>query len=175
MVVELSVVQVEDVKNPHSGLQTASTTNSTFNYVRDIAGIFFLLAFWIPYVLVLNLAPPSLTTDHFSYFDLLPSDGVSRVAIACYLVISAAFVDEFLYRAVLRVLVLQCVQRRADTVFVFVSAFVYGGVSWAHGLAVVMGSCVLGATAAWFLCWQRDVRPLFFGHACAFLPPFLLI
>jgi hypothetical protein len=37
MVVELSVVQVEDVKNPHSGLPTASTTNSTFNYVRDIA------------------------------------------------------------------------------------------------------------------------------------------
>ncbi|MEI6415945.1 MAG: hypothetical protein WCP34_17045, partial [Pseudomonadota bacterium] len=37
MVVELSVVQVEDVKNPHSGLQTASTTNSTFNYLRDIA------------------------------------------------------------------------------------------------------------------------------------------
>jgi hypothetical protein len=37
MVVELSVVQVEDVKNPHSGPPTASTTNSTFNYVRDIA------------------------------------------------------------------------------------------------------------------------------------------
>ena len=37
MVVELSWVQVEDVENPHSGLSTASTTNSTFNYVRDTA------------------------------------------------------------------------------------------------------------------------------------------
>src|ERR1019366_8750408 len=36
MVVELSSVQVEDVKNPHSGPSTASTTNSTFNYGRDI-------------------------------------------------------------------------------------------------------------------------------------------
>jgi hypothetical protein len=39
MVVELSSVQVEDVKNPHSGPSTASTTNSTFNYGRDILGI----------------------------------------------------------------------------------------------------------------------------------------
>ncbi len=37
MVVELSWVQVEDVENPHSGSTTASTTNSTFNYGRDIA------------------------------------------------------------------------------------------------------------------------------------------
>jgi hypothetical protein len=37
MVVELSEVQVEDVENPHSEPTTASTTNSTFNYVRDIA------------------------------------------------------------------------------------------------------------------------------------------
>ena len=37
MVVELSQVQVEDVKNPHSGPSTVSTTNSTFNYGRDIA------------------------------------------------------------------------------------------------------------------------------------------
>ena len=37
MVVELSQVQVEDVKNPHSGPSTVSTTNPTFNYVRDIA------------------------------------------------------------------------------------------------------------------------------------------
>ena len=37
MVVELSKVQVEDVKNPHSGPWTVSTTNSTFNYGRDIA------------------------------------------------------------------------------------------------------------------------------------------
>ena len=36
MVVELSSVQVEDVKNPNSGPSTASTTNSTFNYGRDI-------------------------------------------------------------------------------------------------------------------------------------------
>ena len=36
MVVELSSVQVEDVKNPHSGPSTALTTNSTFNYGRDI-------------------------------------------------------------------------------------------------------------------------------------------
>ena len=36
MVVELSSVQVEDVENPHSGPTTASTTNSTFNYGRDI-------------------------------------------------------------------------------------------------------------------------------------------
>jgi hypothetical protein len=36
MVVELSWFQVEDVENPHSGPTTASTTNSTFNYVRDI-------------------------------------------------------------------------------------------------------------------------------------------
>jgi len=36
MVVELSSVQVEDVENPHSGPTTASTTNSTFNYARDI-------------------------------------------------------------------------------------------------------------------------------------------
>jgi hypothetical protein len=36
MVVELSWFQVEDVKNPHSGPSTASTTNSTFNYGRDI-------------------------------------------------------------------------------------------------------------------------------------------
>ena len=35
MVVELSSVQVEDVKNPNSGPSTASTTNSTFNYGRD--------------------------------------------------------------------------------------------------------------------------------------------
>jgi len=35
-VVELSSVQVEDVENPHSGPTTASTTNSTFNYGRDI-------------------------------------------------------------------------------------------------------------------------------------------
>ena len=34
--VELSSVQVEDVENPHSGPTTASTTNSTFNYARDI-------------------------------------------------------------------------------------------------------------------------------------------
>lgn len=39
MVVELSWFQVEDVENPHSGPTTASTTNSTFNYVRDIVGI----------------------------------------------------------------------------------------------------------------------------------------
>jgi hypothetical protein len=38
MVVELSWFQVEDVENPHSGPTTASTTNSTFNYVRDIVG-----------------------------------------------------------------------------------------------------------------------------------------
>jgi hypothetical protein len=37
MVVELSWFQVEDVENPHSGPTTASTTNSTFNYIRDIA------------------------------------------------------------------------------------------------------------------------------------------
>jgi len=37
MVVELSWFQVEDVENPHSGPTTASTTNSTFNYARDIA------------------------------------------------------------------------------------------------------------------------------------------
>jgi hypothetical protein len=36
MVVELSWFQVEDVENPHSGPTTASTTNSTFNYLRDI-------------------------------------------------------------------------------------------------------------------------------------------
>jgi hypothetical protein len=36
MVVELSWFQVEDVENPHSGPTTASTTNSTFNYARDI-------------------------------------------------------------------------------------------------------------------------------------------
>jgi len=35
MVVELSWFQVEDVKSPHSGPSTASTTNSTFNYGRD--------------------------------------------------------------------------------------------------------------------------------------------
>jgi hypothetical protein len=35
-VVELSWFQVEDVENPHSGPSTASTTNSTFNYRRDI-------------------------------------------------------------------------------------------------------------------------------------------
>jgi len=39
MVVELSWFQVEDVENPHSGPTTASTTNSTFNYVRDIVAI----------------------------------------------------------------------------------------------------------------------------------------
>ena len=39
MVVELSSVQVEDVKNPNSGPSTASTTNSTFNYGRDILDI----------------------------------------------------------------------------------------------------------------------------------------
>jgi hypothetical protein len=39
MVVELSWFQVEDVENPHSGPTTASTTNSTFNYVRDIVGL----------------------------------------------------------------------------------------------------------------------------------------
>ena len=39
MVVELSSVQVEDVENPHSGPTTASTTNSTFNYGRDILRI----------------------------------------------------------------------------------------------------------------------------------------
>jgi len=38
MVVELSSVQVEDVENPHSGPTTASTTNTTFNYARDILG-----------------------------------------------------------------------------------------------------------------------------------------
>jgi len=37
MVVALSWFQVEDVENPHSGPTTASTTNSTFNFVREIA------------------------------------------------------------------------------------------------------------------------------------------
>jgi len=36
-VVEPLWFQVEDVENPHSGPTTASTTNSTFNYGRDIA------------------------------------------------------------------------------------------------------------------------------------------
>ncbi|MBI5912038.1 MAG: DUF922 domain-containing protein [Betaproteobacteria bacterium] len=37
MVVELSWFQVEYVENTHYGPTTASTTNSTFNYVRDTA------------------------------------------------------------------------------------------------------------------------------------------
>ena len=37
---EFFSVQVEDVKNPHSEPSTASTTNSTFNYGRDILGVF---------------------------------------------------------------------------------------------------------------------------------------
>ena len=36
MVVEFSPVQVKNVENPHAGLKTASTTNSTFNYGRDL-------------------------------------------------------------------------------------------------------------------------------------------
>ncbi len=53
MVVEHLSVQVEDVENPHSGPSTASTTNSTFNYGRDI--LFDFKAYWAENLTLLHL------------------------------------------------------------------------------------------------------------------------
>ena len=137
------------------------------------AMIFFSIAYWIPYALAVSLLPLSLTSDAINYGQALPESGIKRFVVTSYLVLSAAVVEEFIYRVCIRILVVESVERLVNPIYLAGSALLFGLSHVWHGMAVVVAATALGMVAGWFICWQRDIRPLMVGHAFVGALPYI--
>ena len=142
--------------------------------VSFYAAAFFTMAYWVPYIVSVNVLPESLRSDPVNYALAVPQAGVTRLLAATYFVLSAAIVEEFFFRGCMRILFIELFRRFVDGTFIVSSALLFGLAHWSHGLAVVISTTSLGLVAAWFFCWQRDIRPLVFGHAFVGALPYLM-
>lgn len=96
----------------------------------------------------------------------LPPRGVARAAIVAYLALTAAFVEEAVYRgawwAWLRA---RLGEARAAPPYVLSSAFVFGWIHSEQGLHLVAGTFVLGAAACLLYLRLRSLWPFVLAHA----------
>jgi len=102
----------------------------------------------------------------FSYAEAIPEAGWPRAVVIAYLSLSAGFMEELVYRALLLALCLRSLPPRAQRPgYVLGGACAFSLVHFEQGPAVLAGTLALGVVAALLYLRIRAVLPFMAGHA----------
>lgn len=109
-----------------------------------------------------------MTSKGFSYREVLPSGELSRFAVFLYLIVTAAIVEEVVYRSAMCFLFKS--YKGADHsrwAFMFTSASLWAVAHWERGVAFTVQMLIVGLIAARLYLWTRNIWPLIVAHFVA--------
>jgi membrane protease YdiL (CAAX protease family) len=104
-------------------------------------------------------------TSPYAFSWGLAMDVENRAILVLYASITAAVMEEFIFRGLLCAIVFRLVTgKRAATIFCLLSSFLFGIAHWEAGLVSVVGTCVFGWVAARLYLWTKHLLPLIVAH-----------
>ena len=110
----------------------------------------------------MNLYIPDTYSN--AYFSLIPS-GVLKLPVILYMSITAAVVEEIIYRGLLLILLKDYIDKNGGKLlYILASAILFSSVHWENGVPDLAQTFVLGLLSAMLYLKLRNLLPFIFAH-----------
>jgi len=144
----------------------------------DLIGLTLIVGamLWISYVPVSAMLGQLFGSElsAFTYFNVLPESGATRVLVGIYFSVSAGLFEEIMYRALPWVYFSKLTTARTPVVsYAFVSSILFGFAHWENGVHEICATFVLGFVACMLYAKIRNIWPFVIAHTWIDLTAFL--
>lgn len=112
----------------------------------------------------------------FSYVSMIPQGFIGHFLTCFYLSITAAVVEEFYFRGVLRFSAYALIPNKqtAKWVFILGSSLLFGLIHWKSGLTTTVSAFCFGLATARMYLWTNSLWPLMTAHFVTDMVGFML-
>jgi membrane protease YdiL (CAAX protease family) len=117
--------------------------------------IVYMLANWF----AATVLPDELWTPGFTYQQFMPNEPHLRVVVLLWMSCTAALVEEFYFRALLRRLF-----RNKRFLFIVISSLLFAAIHWENGSRATFSAFLLGISMALIYLHTDKLLPLVFAH-----------
>lgn len=154
-----------------SDLGLTVVLKKNYNKAKNLL-LFLLLIFFTSILLfysfkyIEQLFKEIFTTNYleidFKYSYTIPQKGAKRIIIALYYALTAAFIEEFYYRALFWKLVKNL--KRNVIIYIFLSSFIFASVHWEGGIINIFTTFFYGIICSIIFVKTKNLWPLIIGH-----------
>ena len=132
------------------------------------ASLFTAFILYITYISVYGVSLKVATSygyikPYFSYHSVIP-EGILNLPVVIYLALTAAVVEEIIFRGIPYKLIFENKQiRNKKSVYILITSFLFAVIHWESGYPNAISAFVFGLLAAWLYHVYKNLWPLIGG------------